>query len=101
MLLTQIQRFKTSQKQGFNVHLFNAQYILGNRCQIVLNPGCCKPFFSSVMPGGAGLLTDPALHEEFAAICERGAWQGSPSICHEIQSMLKSDEPCMGGNELV
>lgn len=66
----------------------------------VLGPGCCKRLFSSVMPGEAGLLTDSALPEGFAAICDRGAWQGSPTLCHEIRGVLKSEEPCFGGNEL-
>ena len=66
----------------------------------VLSPGCCKHVSSSVVPGEAGLLTDSALHEGFAAICDRGTWQTYQTTCHKIRYVPKSDEPCLGGNVL-
>lgn len=66
----------------------------------VLSPGCHKPLFLSIIPGEAGWLTDSALHEELAAIRDRGAQQGNLTTYHKIQCVLKSDEPRLGGNEL-
>lgn len=59
----------------------------------VLSPGCCKPFFSSVMPGETGLLTDSALHEGFVSLCDGEPGKAAPfcatkyGVCRRVMSL--------------